>query len=37
MLVRRLRRDAARLNWFAVIVDFVVLVLGVFIALQVSN
>jgi len=37
MLARRLRRDAAKFNWFAVTIDLTVLVLGVFLGLQVSN
>lgn len=37
MILKRLRTEAARLNWFGVAVDFVILVLGVFLGIQVSN
>lgn len=37
MLVRRLRREAARQNWLGVLLDLVILILGVFLGMQVNN
>lgn len=37
MILKRLRTEAARQNWFGVAVDFVILVLGVFLGIQVNN
>lgn len=37
MIVRRIREHAAELNWFAVGVDLIVAIVGVFIGIQVSN
>lgn len=37
MLIRRLRQNAARQNWFGVALDLVILILGVFLGMQVNN
>lgn len=37
MILKRLRNEAGRQNWFGVALDFVILVLGVFLGIQVSN
>jgi len=37
MILKRLRSEAGRQNWFGVAVDLVILVLGVFLGIQVSN
>jgi hypothetical protein len=37
MILKRLRNEAGRQNWFGVVVDLVILVLGVFLGIQVSN
>jgi hypothetical protein len=37
MILKRLRAEASSLNWFGVAVDLVILVLGVFLGIQVSN
>lgn len=37
MIVKRLRTEAARQNWFGVAVDLVILILGVFLGIQVNN
>lgn len=37
MIVRRIREHAAELNWFAVGVDLIVAIVGVFAGIQVSN
>lgn len=37
MILKRLRMEAARQNWFGVTVDFVILVVGVFLGIQVNN
>lgn len=37
MFLKRLRGEASRQNWFGVAVDLVILVLGVFLGIQVSN
>lgn len=37
MIVRRIREHAAELNWFAVGIDLIVAIFGVFIGIQVSN
>ncbi len=37
MILKRLRTEAARQSWFGVAVDLVILVLGVFLGIQVSN
>ena len=37
MLVRRLREEAARQNWFGVTIDLVILIAGVFLGIQVNN
>ena len=37
MILKRLRTEAARQNWFGVTVDFLILVLGVFLGIQVNN
>lgn len=37
MLLKRLRQDAARENWFGVVLDLVILILGVFLGMQVNN
>lgn len=37
MILKRLRTEAARQNWFGVAVDLVILVLGVFLGIQVNN
>jgi hypothetical protein len=37
MILKRLRGEAARQNWFGVAVDLVILILGVFLGIQVNN
>jgi hypothetical protein len=37
MILRRIREHVAELNWFAVTVDFVIVVIGVFVGIQASN
>ena len=37
MIIRRLRLQAARHNWFGVAVDLAILILGVFLGIQVNN
>lgn len=37
MVVRRIREHVASHNWFAVFVDLIIVIIGVFIGLQVSN
>jgi hypothetical protein len=37
MVVRRIREHAAGHNWFAVLIDLAIVIIGVFIGLQVSN
>ena len=37
MAVRRIREHVASHNWFAVLVDLVIVTIGVFIGIQVSN
>lgn len=37
MIVRRLREHVSHHNWFAVAVDFIIVVLGVFVGIQASN
>jgi len=37
MVVRRIREHVATHNWFAVLVDLMILIIGVFIGMQVSN
>lgn len=37
MILKRLRAEATRQNWFGVAVDLVILVLGVFLGIQVNN
>jgi len=37
MILRRIREHIAHHNWFAVAVDFIIVVLGVFVGLQASN
>ena len=37
MILKRLRSEAAHQNWFGVTVDFLILVLGVFLGIQVNN
>jgi hypothetical protein len=37
MILKRLRGEAARQNWFGVALDFVILVLGVFLGIQVND
>lgn len=37
MFLKRLRAEAGRQNWFGVAVDLVILILGVFLGIQVSN
>ena len=37
MLLRRVIEHVREQNWFAVIVDFVIVVIGVFIGIQVAN
>jgi hypothetical protein len=37
MVVRRIREHVASHNWFAVLVDLMIVIIGVFIGLQVSN
>lgn len=37
MILKRLRAEAARQNWFGVAVDLVILILGVFLGIQVNN
>jgi hypothetical protein len=37
MILRRIREHIAHHNWFAVTIDFIIVVLGVFVGLQASN
>lgn len=37
MILKRLRVEAARQNWFGVAVDLIILILGVFLGIQVNN
>jgi hypothetical protein len=37
MLLRRIRQHVANENWFAVFVDFVIVVVGVYVGIEVSN
>jgi len=37
MILKRLRKEAAQQNWLGVAVDLVILILGVFLGIQVSN
>jgi hypothetical protein len=37
MVVRRIREHVARQNWFAVVIDLVIVTIGVFIGIQASN
>jgi len=37
MILKRLRAESARHNWFGVAVDLVILILGVFLGIQVNN
>ena len=37
MLLRRVRKHVASENWFAVCVDFVIVVVGVYVGIEVSN
>ena len=37
MLLRRITRDVANQNWTAVGIDFLIVVVGVFIGIQVAN
>src|SRR5690242_17985920 len=37
MILKRLRGEAARQNWFGVAVDLVILILGVFLGIQVND
>jgi len=37
MILKRLRAEVARQNWFGVAVDLVILILGVFLGIQVNN
>ena len=37
MLLRRIKQHVANENWFAVIVDFVIVVVGVYVGIEVSN
>lgn len=37
MILKRLRNEAVRYNWFGVAIDLIILVLGVFLGIQVSN
>ncbi len=37
MLLRRIKRHVANENWFAVFVDFVIVVVGVYVGIEVSN
>jgi len=37
MLSRRIREHAAKLNWLGIVVDFVIVVIGVFLGMQASN
>jgi hypothetical protein len=37
MFLKRLRQEAAKQHWFGVAVDLVILILGVFVGIQVSN
>lgn len=37
MLIKRLRREAARQNWLGVLLDLSILILGVFLGMQVNN
>ena len=37
MILRRITKHVKDQNWFAVALDFIIVVLGVFIGLQISN
>lgn len=37
MILRRLTEHVKAQNWFAVVLDFIIVVLGVFVAMQVAN
>lgn len=37
MLLRRIKQHVANENWFAVCVDFVIVVIGVYVGIEVSN
>jgi hypothetical protein len=37
MILRRVREHVGSHNWFAVAVDFVIVVIGVFVGIQASN
>jgi hypothetical protein len=37
MLLRRITKDVTDQNWFAVFIDFLIVVVGVFIGIQVAN
>lgn len=37
MILKRLRAEAARQNWFGVVLDLVILIIGVFLGMQVAN
>ena len=37
MLLRRITQHAREQNWFAVVIDFAIVVIGVFIGIQVAN
>ena len=37
MILKRLRNEAGRQNWFGVAVDLIILIVGVFLGIQVSN
>jgi hypothetical protein len=37
MILRRVREHVSRHNWFAVTIDFVIVVIGVFVGIQASN
>ncbi|HEY7004855.1 MAG TPA: hypothetical protein VH392_00075 [Sphingomicrobium sp.] len=37
MILRRIREHVAELNWFAVAIDFIIVVVGVFVGIQASN
>ena len=37
MLLRRITKHVQNQNWFAVVIDFLIVVVGVFIGIQVAN
>ena len=37
MILRRLKDHVEKENWFAVVIDFCIAVIGVFIGIQVAN